>query len=237
MKIFPLSEYRELLRLILGMIYGMMIAEKTKMEGEKPTMGKVFWEGSVLLAPVPPALVTCGTVEQPNILTIGWTGILCTHPPMTYISVRPSRYSYGLIRESGCFAVNLPTASLVRAVDFCGVKSGEKVNKFKECGLHALPAQRISAPILEECPISLECRVTEVRPLGTHDMFLAEIVGVNADERFLDENGRLDLEKSGLLAYAHGEYFALGKKLGSFGYSVRRRKPKTGGAEHRRRKK
>lgn len=200
-------------------------------------MGKVSWDGSVLLAPVPPALVTCGTVERPNVLTIGWTGILCTHPPMTYISVRPSRYSYGLIRESGCFAINLPTAALVRAVDFCGVKSGEKVDKFKECGLHALAAKHISAPILEESPVSLECRVTEVRPLGTHDMFLAEIVGVDADEKYLDENGRLDLEKSGLLAYAHGEYFALGEKLGSFGYSVRRRKPKTGTPHRNRRKK
>ncbi len=187
-------------------------------------MGKVFWEGSALLAPVPPALVPCGTMEEPNVLTIAGTGLVCTRPAMTYISVRPSRYSYGLIRQTGEFAINLTPSRLVKAADFCGVRSGAQVDKFAQCGLHQLPAQRISAPILEECPVALECRVTESRLLGTHELFLAEILGVDVDEQYLDSKGGLNLQQCGLAAYAHGEYFALGRKLGDFGFSVRKRK-------------
>ena len=187
-------------------------------------MEKVFWNGGTLLAPVPPALVTCGTTEQPNVFTVAWTGICCTHPPITYISVRPTRYSYEIIKKSGEFAVNLPTAELVRAVDFCGVRSGRDTDKFAVCGLHPVPTEHGSVPVLAEAPVSLVCKVTQVIPLGSHDMFLAEIVGTAADTRFLDSSGKLDLRKSGLLAYAHGEYFALGQQCGTFGFSVRKRK-------------
>ncbi len=187
-------------------------------------MSKVFWKGSALLAPVPAALVSCGTVENPNVLTIGWTGIVCTRPPMTYISVRPERYSYDLIKESGEFAINLTTSAMCRETDFCGVRSGRDTDKFQVCGFHAVTAKEISAPIIEECPVSLECRVTEAKELGSHTMFLAEIVGIDVDERYIDSKGKLNLQQCGLAAYAHGEYFALGRKLGDFGFSVRRKK-------------
>lgn len=187
-------------------------------------MEKVFWNGGAMLAPVPPVLVTCGTPEHPNILTVAWTGICCTHPPMTYISVRPTRFSYDIIKESGEFAINLPTTALVRAVDFCGVRSGRNTDKIAKCGLHLLPAEHGSAPILAESPVSLSCRVTQILPLGSHDMFLAEIIGTAASERYVDSKGKLNLQQSGLLAYAHGEYFALGRKCGEFGYSVRKKK-------------
>ncbi|MBR2284543.1 MAG: flavin reductase family protein [Ruminococcus sp.] len=187
-------------------------------------MAKQFWKGSSLLAPVPAALVTCGTAESPNILTIGWTGIVCTRPAMTYISVRPERFSHDIIMSSGEFAINLSTPDMVRQTDLCGVKSGRDVNKAELCGFHLVPASQIAVPIIDESPVSLECRVTESKPLGTHTMFLAEIVAVAADERYIDSSGRLSLSQCGLIAYAHGEYFALGKKLGSFGYSVRKKK-------------
>ena len=188
-------------------------------------MEKIFWNGGALLAPVPPVLVTCGTMEHPNIMTAAWTGICCTHPPMTYISVRPTRHSYGIIRESGEFALNLPTTALVRAVDFCGVRSGRDIDKITKCGLHLLMPEQGNVPVLAESPVSLSCRVTQIIPLGSHDMFLAEIIGTAADSRYVDSKGRLNLQQSGLLAYAHGEYFALGRKCGEFGYSVRK-KPK-----------
>lgn len=187
-------------------------------------MAKQFWKGSALLAPVPAALVTCGTIETPNVLTIGWTGIVCTRPPMTYISVRPERYSHDIIADSGEFVINLTTSAMCRETDLCGVKSGKDTDKFKLCGFHTAPAQKIAAPIIEECPINLECRVTESKLLGSHTMFLAEIIGINVDERFIDSKGKLNLQQCGLMAYAHGEYFALGRKLGDFGFSVRKKK-------------
>ena len=187
-------------------------------------MAKQFWKGSTLLAPVPAALVTCGTIEQPNVLTIGWTGIVCTRPPMTYISVRPERHSHDIIKESGEFVINLTTSAMCRETDFCGVKSGKNTDKLSACGFHTVPASQVSAPLIEECPVSLECRVTEAKELGSHTMFLAEIVAVAADEKFIDSKGKLNLQQCGLAAYAHGEYFALGRKLGDFGFSVRRKK-------------
>lgn len=187
-------------------------------------MPKQFWKGSALLAPVPAVLVSCGTAEKPNILTIGWTGIVCTRPAMTYISVRPERFSHDIIKENGEFVINLTTAAMVRETDFCGVKSGRDTNKAEVCGFHFTPAEKVSAPLIEECPVSLECRVTEEKLLGSHTMFLAEIVGVDVDEKYIDGSGRLDLQKCGLAAYAHGEYFALGEKIGSFGFSVRKKK-------------
>ncbi|MBQ8011195.1 MAG: flavin reductase family protein [Oscillospiraceae bacterium] len=187
-------------------------------------MGKIIWKGSALLGPVPPALVTCGTLEKPNVLTIAWTGIVCTHPAMTYISVRPSRYSYQLIQETGEFVINLPTSAMGKTTDFCGMKTGAKVNKIEKCGLTLAEGSQVSAPVLADCPVSLECRVTQAQELGSHTMFLAEIVAVQVEERFVDSKGKLNLQQAGLLAYAHGEYFALGRKCGDFGFSVKKKK-------------
>ena len=194
-------------------------------------MAKQFWKGSTLLAPVPAALVTCGTIEQPNVLTIGWTGIVCTRPPMTYISVRPERYSHDIIKASGEFVINLTTSAMCRETDFCGVKSGKNTDKFSACGFHTVPAQKVAPPLIAECPLSLECRVVDEKLLGSHTMFLAEIVGIDADEKYIDSKGKLNLQQCGLMAFAHGEYFTLGRKLGDFGFSVRKKKkhrPKQG---------
>lgn len=189
-------------------------------------MGKIFWNGGTLLSPVPPVLVSCGTIEKPNIITIAWTGIENTKPPMTYISIRPERYSYNIIKSSGEFVINLTTSALVKTADFCGVKSGAKTDKFKSCGLHPSAAEKINAPIIDESPLSLECVVKQIIPLGSHDMFIAEIVGTDIDERYIDSKGKLNLQQCGLAAYSHGEYFALGRKLGDFGFSVRKKKRK-----------
>lgn len=186
-------------------------------------MAKQSWKGSTLLGPLPPVLVTCGSIEKPNILTIAWTGIINTHPPKTYISIRPERFSYPLIKESGEFVINLPTKPLVRAVDFCGVTSGRNTDKFEKCSLHAEPASQTGCPMLMESPLSLECRVTDEIPLGTHNMLLADIVAVNADESLLDKSGRLNMEKAQLIAFAHGAYYELGRQLGTFGYSVEKK--------------
>ena len=189
-------------------------------------MKKVSWKGGALLAPVPCVMVTCGDVEKPNVMTVAWTGIINTQPPKTYISVRKSRYSYPIIAEKREFVINLTTEALVKAADFCGVRSGKDVDKFAACSLTAQPSNVVSAPSLGESPVSIECRVTDVVELGSHDMFLADIVSVSVDESLVDSAGRLALEKAGLIAYSHGEYFALGKKLGSFGYSVKKKKKK-----------
>lgn len=194
----------------------------------RTNMKKVKWRGGALLAPLPPVLVSCGTAEKPNVFTVAWTGIISTIPPKTYISVRPSRFSYGLIRESGEFVINLATADLIRAVDYCGVRSGRDVDKFEQMHLTPMPAGEVSAPLIGECPLSLECRVTQVIPLGSHEMFLADILAVQVDERLLDANGKLHLDRCGLAAFAHGEYFELGRKIGSFGFSVRKKSPKSG---------
>jgi flavin reductase (DIM6/NTAB) family NADH-FMN oxidoreductase RutF len=191
-------------------------------------MAKQIWKGGALTAPVPAVLVSCGTPEQTNVFTVGWTGICATHPPTTYISVRPSRFSYPIILERGAFAINLTTAEQAKTVDFCGVRSGRDTDKMKICGLHAAFCGDV--PYLEEAPLSLICRVKQRIELGSHDMFLAEITETAADTRFLDENGKLDLQKAGLMAYAHGEYFALGKPCGTFGFSVRKKNKKRASA-------
>ena len=188
-------------------------------------MGKQVWKPGTMVSPVPPVMVSCGSLEKPNILTIAWTGIVNTIPAMTYISVRPQRFSHPLIKESGEFVINLTTRSLTWAADYCGVKSGADIDKFAACKLTPQASSQLGAPLIKESPVNIECRVKQVVPLGSHDMFLAEIVAVNVDEELVDQNGKLHLEKSGLIAYSHGEYFALGEKLGSFGYSVRK-KPK-----------
>ena len=196
-------------------------------------MTKQSWKGSALLNPVPPVLVSCGGMEKPNLITVGWAGTVCTRPPMVSISLRPERYSYGLIKASGLFAVNLPTEALVRAVDWCGVKSGRDVDKFAALGLHAeAGAIHPDCPVLAESPLTLECRVTRTIPLGSHELFLAEVAGVLVDEELLDEAGRLCLDRARLIAYSHGEYRALGRTLGTFGYTVKKR-PLRHGAKRR----
>ncbi len=185
---------------------------------------KEAWKGSVITSPLPPTLVSCGSLDKPNVLTIAWTGILCTHPPITYISVRPERYSYELIRSSGEFVINLATEELVREVDLCGVKSGRNTDKLALTKLTPMPAVEVSAPIIAQCPVNIECKVREIIPLGSHDMFMADIVKLDVSKELIDDNGRLALEKAGLLAYAHGDYFSLGKRLGGFGFSVRKKR-------------
>lgn len=189
-------------------------------------MAKVVWRGGALTAPVPPCMVSCGEGEKKNIITVAWTGIINTVPPKTYISVRPTRHSYELIKESGEFCVNLTPTSLVRAADFCGIYTGKKVNKFERCGLTATDASAVSCPIIGESPLTLECKVTDIIPLGSHHMFLADIVAVDVDEALLDKDGKLHLERADLAAFAHGEYFELGKKIGEFGFSARKKKTK-----------
>lgn len=188
-------------------------------------MSKLVWKPGALLAPVPPALVSCGTLEAPNLLTIAWTGIINTRPAMTYISVRPERFSYPLIAKSGEFVINLTTTQLVRAADFCGVRSGRELDKWAACGLTPEAASQVSAPMVAESPLSIECRVTQTIPLGSHHMFLAEILAINVDPKLVDKAGKLHLAKAGLAAYAHGEYFALGESIGTFGFSVRKKAP------------
>ena len=187
-------------------------------------MSKVKWKGGALIAPLPPVMVSSGDMEKSNIMTVGWTGIINTVPPKTYISVREKRYSYNIIKESGEFVINLTPASLVKAADYCGIFTGAKVDKFAKCGLTREEASEVSAPLIAECPLSLECRVTEIIPLGSHDMFLADIVAVDVDESLLDKEGKLHLDRAGLAAYAHGEYFELGKKIGKFGFSATKKK-------------
>ena len=187
-------------------------------------MSKQSWRGSTLLNPEPPVLVSCGGLEKPNLITIGWTGTICTQPSMVSISVRPERYSHHLIQESGQFAINLPTEALVRSVDWCGVKSGRDVDKFAKTGLTPMPVEHVSAPAIAESPVNIACRVTESRALGSHTMFIAEVVGVTVDDEYLDENDRFHINDANLIMYSHGEYFALGKYLGKFGYSVQKKK-------------
>ncbi|MBE6538458.1 MAG: flavin reductase family protein [Ruminococcaceae bacterium] len=194
-------------------------------------MAKVNLKGGALLAPLPPVLVSCGNEEtgETNILTVAWTGILNTKPPKTYISVRPTRHSHHIIKESGEFVLNLTTESLVKTADYCGIYTGKKVDKFEKCKLTREKSTVVSCPSIAESPFSIECKVTEVVPMESHDMFLADIVAVNVDESLLDEKGKICLEKAHLAAFAHGEYFALGKKLGTFGFSTKKsgkKKPK-----------
>lgn len=183
-------------------------------------MAKQTWKGSALLAPVPPVMVTCGDMENSNIITVAWAGLICTHPPRVSISVRPTRHSYNLIKDSGEFVINLTPASLIRECDYCGIYTGAKVDKFAKTGLHKAPASSVSCPVIEECPLALECKVIDILPQGTHDLFLADVVAVDVDDSLLDEAGKLCLDRAGLAAFAHGEYFALGDKIGTFGFSV-----------------
>ena len=181
-----------------------------------------------MLYPLPAVMVSCAREgEKPNIITLAWVGTICSDPAMVSISVRPERYSYDIIRETGEFVINLTTKKLARATDYCGVKSGRDVDKFAEMHLTPGKAEKLKlAPIIEESPVNIECRVTEVKELGSHHMFLAEVLGVTVDESYLNGNGKFELNKTGLLAYSHGEYFTLGEQCGSFGCSVRKRRKK-----------
>ncbi len=191
-------------------------------------MAKVFWKPGALLCPVPVVLVTCGTMENHNAVTVAWTGIVNSDPAMTYISLRPTRYSHEIISKTREFAINLVSAGMIRKTDSCGVYTGRKVNKLKSFSLTPEKGQIIAAPVLKESPLSLECRVTEVKHLGSHDLFLAEIVSVDVEDRFIDEKGKLDLRKADLVVYSHGDYLQLGKKLGSFGFSVKKKRTPKG---------
>lgn len=178
-----------------------------------------------MIYPLPAVLVSCGaSPEEYNMLTVSWTGTICSDPAMCYISVRPERHSYDIIKRTGEFVINLTTESMARATDWCGVRSGKDFDKWREMGLTPVPAAVVQAPVIEQSPVSIECRVRQVLPLGTHDMFIAEVVNVMVDEQYLDENGKFDMVRAGLIAYSHGEYFALGKSLGHFGWSVRKKR-------------
>ena len=184
-------------------------------------MAKIEMKPGTMLNPVPAVMVTCGNGEQANIITIAWTGIINSDPPITYVSVRKSRHSHKLISENGEFVINLTTEELAKATDYCGVKSGRDVNKAAETGLTFEPASAVSCPMIKESPVNLECKVMEVREYPTHDMFIAEIVKVHADEELYDDNNRIRLDKAGMLVYNHGEYFGLKRQpLGRFGFSI-----------------
>ena len=186
-------------------------------------MSKVQWKGGTFIYPIPAVMVSCGTMEESNIITVAWTGFLNTNPAMCYISVRPERYSHNIIKENGEFAINLTTRQLAYATDWCGVKSGRDVDKFKEMKLTKERANIIKAPLIKECPVSVECKVKEIVPLGSHDMFVAEIVAIDADEKYIDEKGAFDIGKCDLIAYANGGYYPLESKIGKFGYSVQKK--------------
>ena len=189
-------------------------------------MARIKFDAGAALAPVPPVMVTVGEGEEANVLTIGWTGILATVPPKTYISLRPSRHSYGLLKKHGEFVINLATDKMARIVDYVGIYTGAKVKKLEKCKLTLTKSEHVGAPTIAECPISIECRVTDIIPMGSHDVFVADILGFSCDEKIVTKDGKIEYDKAGLLAYAHGEYFALGEKLGKFGFSTKPEKPK-----------
>ena len=187
---------------------------------------KEVWRPGNMLYPLPVVMVSCARAAQkPNIITLAWAGTVCSSPAMVSISVRPERYSHDIIEETGEFVINLVTEKLIRSCDWCGVKSGRDVDKFEACRLTAgRPEKLENAVLIEESPVNIECRVKQKIPLGSHDMFLAEVVSVDIDPAYMDKNGRFDLNRTGLVTYSHGEYYALGKKLGTFGYSVRKKR-------------
>ncbi|MBO4220787.1 MAG: flavin reductase family protein [Clostridia bacterium] len=194
-------------------------------------MEKVVWKGGTMLGPVPAAMVSVSDGKKDNIITVAWTGIICSEPAKTYISVRPERFSFDMIRKSGEFVINLTSASLVRAADYCGTHTGRKVDKFEKCSLTRQKASEVSCPLIGESPVSLECRVSDVIELGSHHMFLADIVAVDVSAELIGEDGRMHIQRAKLAAFAHGEYFELGRRIGKFGFSVKKkanRNSKTG---------
>lgn len=198
-------------------------------------MAKLSWKPGNMIYPLPAVMVTCRDQGEDNIITIAWTGTICTNPAMTYISVRPERHSYEMIKNSKEFVINLTTKDLAKAADFCGVRSGRDIDKFKETGLTKEEAQIVNAPVIGESPVNIECRVEKIIPLGSHHMFTAKVVNVMIDDIYMEENGRFALEKTNPLVYSHGSYFETGKKLGTFGYSVKKKKKRK--KQHGRKKK
>ena len=194
------------------------------MADKKKNGTREHWRAGNMLYPLPAVMVSCARPgEKPNIITVAWAGTVCSSPAMVSISVKPERYSYDILKETGEFVVNLTTERLVRATDFCGVRSGRDVDKFEYLHLTARKAEHVGAPIIEESPVNIECRTRQILELGSHHMFIAEVLGVDVDARYMDANGRFQLNKAGLMVYSHGEYFGLGKSIGKFGYSVRKR--------------
>ena len=187
-------------------------------------MSRAIWKPGTFIYPLPVVMVSCGTMEKSNIITVAWTGILNTEKPMCYISVRKERYSHDIIQNTKEFVINLTNQDLVYATDWCGVKTGAKVDKFKEMKLTKEKAKYVKCPLIKESPVAIECKVKEIRNLGTHDMFIAEIISIDADEKYIDKTGAFDITKCNLIAYSNGKYFALGKPIGKFGYSVQKTK-------------
>ena len=183
-------------------------------------MSRKIWKAGTFVYPIPAALISCGTMEKSNILTIAWTGIINTDPAMVYISVRPNRYSYNIIKKNKEFVINLTNKDLAFATDWCGVRSGKDYDKFKEMKLHKEKAKFVKCPIIKESPVAVECKVKEIVELGSHHMFIAEVLSIDADEKYMDDKGSFDISKCNLIAYANGGYYPLGKKIGKFGYSV-----------------
>lgn len=186
-------------------------------------MEKEFWKPGNMLYPIPAVMVSCGNMEKPNIITVAWAGTICSSPAMVSVSIRKERYSYNLIKDSKEFVINLVTKELVKQADYCGVKSGREVDKFNKMKLTPMHAQKVATPLIGESPVNIECVVKDIIPLGSHDMFLAEVVSVAVDKKLMDEKGRFHLNKSGLIVYSHGEYYGLGELLGKFGYSVKKK--------------
>ena len=190
-------------------------------------MKRQYWKPGNMLYPLPVVMVSCKRKdERPNIITVAWAGTICTNPAMLSISVKPERYSYDIIKESGEFVVNLVTKDMAYETDFCGVKSGNDIDKFKELGLKEAESKIVKVPGIDKSPVNIECKVVEVKELGSHSMFIAKVVSVNVNEALIDETGRFNLNQADLLTYSHGEYYSLGKKVGTFGYSVKRKKNK-----------
>lgn len=187
-------------------------------------MSKVMWKPGTFVYPIPAVMVSCGNMEKSNIITVAWTGIINTNPAMCYISVRPERHSYNIIKETGEFVINLTSKELTYATDWCGVKSGKNVDKFKEMKLTKEKCNFVNCPAIKESPVSVECKVKEIKELGSHHMFMAEVLSINTDEKYIDEKGAFDISKCNLVAYANGKYFELGNQVGKFGYSVQKKK-------------
>ena len=188
-------------------------------------MKKQEWKPGNMLYPVPAVMVSCGREKEiPNIITVAWAGTICTNPPMLSISVRPERYSYNMIKETGEFVINLTTEELAFACDYCGVTSGRDVNKYEKLNLTPLKMQNVNAPGIAESPVNIECKVREIKELGSHHMFIADVVGVTVDDKYMDEKNKFNINETGLVMYSHGEYFAMGEKLGKFGYSIQKKK-------------
>lgn len=190
-------------------------------------MSKIMWKPGTFIYPLPAVLVSSGDMDNSNLITVAWTGILNTNPAVVYISVRPSRYSYELIKNSGEFIINLTNEDLVKVTDWCGVKSGRDIDKFKEMNLTKEKANFVKCPMLKESPVSVECKVREIKELGSHHVFVADVLAINADSEYIDDNGAFDISKCDLIAYSNGHYYSLGKKLGRFGFSVQKKKINT----------